>query len=179
MPGKSSRVVLAIYSSAEEAAAAHRTLRSNAGKVDSLLLASGGPILSRSRLSRYAPLLAGEDAVLVAAPPSQIQSIVKDLRGTGEPSIFMLTGHVSQPPPLRESPPAASIAEMARQCAEHRTRLPLWKNQIRARLRDSETRFEAVHQSLVTASALGYGKEFVPALVKAQEKLTGAKIAPQ
>jgi 3-hydroxyisobutyrate dehydrogenase-like beta-hydroxyacid dehydrogenase len=38
---------------------------------------------------------------------------------------------------------------------------------------------EAVHQSLVTASALGYGKEFVPALVKAQEKLTGAKVAPQ
>jgi len=38
---------------------------------------------------------------------------------------------------------------------------------------------EAVHQSLVTASALGYGKEFVPALVKAQEKLTGAKITPQ
>ena len=38
---------------------------------------------------------------------------------------------------------------------------------------------EAVHQSLVTASALGYGKELVPALVKAQEKLTGAKVAPQ
>jgi 3-hydroxyisobutyrate dehydrogenase-like beta-hydroxyacid dehydrogenase len=38
---------------------------------------------------------------------------------------------------------------------------------------------EAVHQSLVTASALGQGKKFVPALVTAQEKLTGAKIAPQ
>lgn len=38
---------------------------------------------------------------------------------------------------------------------------------------------EAVHQSLATASALGHGKEFVPALVKAQEKITGAKIAPQ
>lgn len=37
---------------------------------------------------------------------------------------------------------------------------------------------EAVHQSLVTASALGQGKKFVPALVTAQEKLTGAKIAP-
>jgi len=36
-----------------------------------------------------------------------------------------------------------------------------------------------VHQSLATASALGQGKKFVPALVTAQEKLTGAKIAPQ
>jgi 3-hydroxyisobutyrate dehydrogenase-like beta-hydroxyacid dehydrogenase len=35
---------------------------------------------------------------------------------------------------------------------------------------------EAVHQSLVLASALGYGKKFVPSLVEAQEKLTGAKI---
>ena len=37
---------------------------------------------------------------------------------------------------------------------------------------------EAVHQSLVMASALGQGEKFVPALVTAQEKLTGAKIAP-
>lgn len=37
---------------------------------------------------------------------------------------------------------------------------------------------EAVHQSLVTASALGQGKNFVTALVTAQEKLTGAKITP-
>ena len=37
---------------------------------------------------------------------------------------------------------------------------------------------EAVHQSLATASALGYGKHFVPALISAQEKLTGAQIAP-
>ena len=36
---------------------------------------------------------------------------------------------------------------------------------------------EAVHQSLATASALGFGKQFVPALVSAQEKLTGAKIS--
>jgi 3-hydroxyisobutyrate dehydrogenase-like beta-hydroxyacid dehydrogenase len=35
---------------------------------------------------------------------------------------------------------------------------------------------EAVHQSLVLASALGHGKKFVPALVEAQEQLTGAKI---
>lgn len=38
---------------------------------------------------------------------------------------------------------------------------------------------EAVHQSLSTASALGYGKEFVPALVRAQEKLNQVKIAKQ
>jgi 3-hydroxyisobutyrate dehydrogenase-like beta-hydroxyacid dehydrogenase len=37
---------------------------------------------------------------------------------------------------------------------------------------------EAVHQSLVLASALGYGKKFVPSLVEAQEKLTGAKLVP-
>ena len=38
---------------------------------------------------------------------------------------------------------------------------------------------EAVHQSLVLASALGYGKGYVPALVQAQEKLTGAVIMPR
>ncbi|RYX94497.1 MAG: NAD(P)-dependent oxidoreductase [Comamonadaceae bacterium] len=37
---------------------------------------------------------------------------------------------------------------------------------------------DAVHQALATASALGHGKKFVPALVTAQEALTGAKIAP-
>jgi 3-hydroxyisobutyrate dehydrogenase-like beta-hydroxyacid dehydrogenase len=37
---------------------------------------------------------------------------------------------------------------------------------------------EAVHQSLVLASALGYGKKFVPSLVQAQEQLTGAKLVP-
>jgi len=35
---------------------------------------------------------------------------------------------------------------------------------------------DAVHQSLVLASALGYGAKFVPSLVEAQEKITGAKI---
>jgi 3-hydroxyisobutyrate dehydrogenase-like beta-hydroxyacid dehydrogenase len=38
---------------------------------------------------------------------------------------------------------------------------------------------EAVHQSLALASALGHGKKFVPALVEAQEQLTGAKIIPR
>ena len=35
---------------------------------------------------------------------------------------------------------------------------------------------EAVHQSLVLASALGFGSRYVPSLVEAQEKLTGAVI---
>ena len=38
---------------------------------------------------------------------------------------------------------------------------------------------EAVHQSLVLASALGHGKKFVPSLVEAQEQLTGAKLVPR
>ena len=37
---------------------------------------------------------------------------------------------------------------------------------------------EAVHQSLVLASALGFGKKFVPSLVEALERLTGAKLVP-
>ncbi len=38
---------------------------------------------------------------------------------------------------------------------------------------------EAVHQSLALASALGFGSKFVPALVQAQEQLTGARIVPR
>lgn len=38
---------------------------------------------------------------------------------------------------------------------------------------------EAVHQSLSLASALGYGKKFVPSLVEAQERLTGARLVPK
>jgi 3-hydroxyisobutyrate dehydrogenase-like beta-hydroxyacid dehydrogenase len=38
---------------------------------------------------------------------------------------------------------------------------------------------EAVHQSLAIASALGHGGKYVPALVEAQEQLTGAKIVPR
>jgi len=37
---------------------------------------------------------------------------------------------------------------------------------------------EAVHQSLVLASALGHGRKFVPSLVEAQQQLTGAKLMP-
>ena len=38
---------------------------------------------------------------------------------------------------------------------------------------------EAVHQSLTLASALGFGARYVPSLVEAQEKLTGAVIVPR
>jgi 3-hydroxyisobutyrate dehydrogenase-like beta-hydroxyacid dehydrogenase len=38
---------------------------------------------------------------------------------------------------------------------------------------------EAVHQSLAIASALGYGKKFVPSLIEAQEQLTGARLVPR
>ena len=38
---------------------------------------------------------------------------------------------------------------------------------------------EAVHQSLVTANALGFGDKYVPSLVEAQEKLAGVKIVPR
>jgi 3-hydroxyisobutyrate dehydrogenase-like beta-hydroxyacid dehydrogenase len=38
---------------------------------------------------------------------------------------------------------------------------------------------EAVHQSLVTANALGFGDKFVPSLVEAQEKLAGVAIVPR
>ena len=35
---------------------------------------------------------------------------------------------------------------------------------------------EATHQSLVNACMLGFGDEFVPSLIKAQEKLNGTSI---
>jgi 3-hydroxyisobutyrate dehydrogenase-like beta-hydroxyacid dehydrogenase len=38
---------------------------------------------------------------------------------------------------------------------------------------------EAVHQSLVVASALGHGKKYVPSLVEAQEQLSGATLVPR
>jgi 3-hydroxyisobutyrate dehydrogenase-like beta-hydroxyacid dehydrogenase len=38
---------------------------------------------------------------------------------------------------------------------------------------------EAVHQSLAIASALGHGRKYVPALVQAQEQLTGARLVPR
>lgn len=38
---------------------------------------------------------------------------------------------------------------------------------------------EAVHQSLTLASALGYGRKFVPSLVEAQEQLAGVKLVPR
>ena len=38
---------------------------------------------------------------------------------------------------------------------------------------------EAVHQSLSMASALGFGKKFVPSWVEAQERITGASLVPK
>ena len=38
---------------------------------------------------------------------------------------------------------------------------------------------EAVHQSLVTANALGFGDKYVPSLIEAQEKLAGVVIVPR
>ena len=38
---------------------------------------------------------------------------------------------------------------------------------------------EAVHQSLVTANALGFGDKYVPSLIEAQEKLAGVEIIPR
>ena len=38
---------------------------------------------------------------------------------------------------------------------------------------------EAVHQTLVTANALGLGDKYVPSLIEAQEKLTGVSIVPR
>jgi len=38
---------------------------------------------------------------------------------------------------------------------------------------------EAVHQSLVNASLMGYGDKFVPSLIEAQEKLNGIAIVPK
>ena len=38
---------------------------------------------------------------------------------------------------------------------------------------------EAVHQSLVTANALGFGERYVPSLIEAQEKLAGVAIVPR
>jgi 3-hydroxyisobutyrate dehydrogenase-like beta-hydroxyacid dehydrogenase len=38
---------------------------------------------------------------------------------------------------------------------------------------------EAVHQSLVTANALGFGDKYVPSLLEAQEKLASVRIVPR
>jgi 3-hydroxyisobutyrate dehydrogenase-like beta-hydroxyacid dehydrogenase len=38
---------------------------------------------------------------------------------------------------------------------------------------------EAVHQSLVTANALGFGEKYVPSLIEAQEKIAGVTIVPR
>ncbi len=38
---------------------------------------------------------------------------------------------------------------------------------------------EAVHRSLVTANALGFGDKYVASLIEVQEKLAGVAIVPR
>ena len=157
MAGKLTRIVLAIYSSGEEAERSYRTVRSADTRRETLLVTAGGHPESQSRLKRYLELLLdGESAVAVAAPPSEIQSVIKDLRSSGEPSIFMLPEQIPEAAPSRSSASAMSIAEMARKCSEHRNRAPLLKNQILADLRNNEVRLESVRKSLVEAARLDH-----------------------
>src|SRR4030081_2537119 len=115
MTDKSTRVVLAIYSSAEDAERAYRTARAADTRRQTLLVTAGAHRASHSKLNRYLELLLeGESAVAVAAPPPEIQALVKDLRGSGEPSIFMLPEEIPEAgPSSRSATSAMSIAEMA------------------------------------------------------------------
>ncbi len=78
------------------------------------------------------------------------------LRGTGEPSIFMLTEEVPDASAPRAPVTGISLAEMARKCSEHRNPSPLYKSQILARLRASEIGLEAARQSLAEAARLDH-----------------------
>jgi len=155
MNTKSIRAVFAIFSSQEESERAYELVRST--RRESVLVTAGTRMGSRSALTRYAGLiLEGENAVLVAAPPSDVEVIVADLRKTGEPLIFMLTEAVPAVPEIAPTDSAASIAEMARSCSARRSPSPLFKSQILARLRESETSLEAVRQSLAEAARLDH-----------------------
>ena len=157
MTTKSVRVALAIYSSGEEAERAYSKVRSDGKRRDSLLLKAGAKPAARSIFNRYLELLLEEEsAVIVAAPPVELRPVVKDLRETGEPSIFILTNQIPEAAAVRAPVSAMSIAEMARICSETRNPTPLLKNQILARLADSETRIEAVRQSLAEAARLDH-----------------------
>ena len=156
MAGKSIRIIVAIYSSDEEAERADRSVQAISGRRETLLLTAGATPAPHSILGRYAALLDGEKAVLVAAPPTETQSVVTALRATGEPSIFMFTEHVSYAGTIRAPAAAMSIAEMARKCSERRNPSPLLRDQILERLRNSETRLIAVRQSLAEAARLDH-----------------------
>ncbi len=92
----------------------------------------------------------------MAAPSNEIESIVKELRNAGEPSLFILAEHIQD---ARETPPplvAMSIAEMARRSAGRRTLAPLLKSRILERVRGCESRLESVRQSLSESARLDH-----------------------
>ena len=156
MTPNSIRLVLAIYSSKEDAEKSFRLVRSGSRR-ETLLLTAGAKPPSRSKLRRFAALqLDGESVVIAAAPASEIQAIVKELRGSGEPSIFMLSEDA--PKLSANAAPSAtmSISEMARLCSERRSPSPLFKSQILERLRQSEARLAAVRDDLSEAARLDH-----------------------
>ena len=157
MTGKPARVVFAIFSTREEAERAYKIASSSRPRKESALLTGGSGPRSRSRLYRYSTLLLdGESAVLVAAPPSEVESSVRDLRRAGEPLVFLLTEDGAEASPVPGTDSTASIAEMARNCSERRSPSPLLRSQILSRLRESETCIEAVRQSLTEAARLDH-----------------------
>src|SRR5579872_2969753 len=157
MTDKLTRVVLAIYSSPEEAERSYKAVRSADSGKEALLAAGGGRPASESRLNRYLELLLdGESAVVVAAPPSEVQALIKKLRSSGDSSIFLLPEQFAEAGPPRSPTSAMSIAEMARKCSERSNRAPLLKDQILADLRNNEKRLEIVRKNLVEAARLDH-----------------------
>src|SRR6185295_2243428 len=104
-----------------------RTLGPSGRRRETLLLTDGAKPSPRSLLGRYGALLEGENAVLVALPPAEVQNVVTDLRSTGDPSIFMFTEEVPQSSSAPSPVSALSIAEMAQKCSERRNPSPLFK----------------------------------------------------
>ncbi len=155
MTPTSIRLVFAIYSSKKDAEKSFRLVHGS--RRETLLLVDGAKPSARSRLSRFASLrLDGESVVVVAAPAPEIQTIVKELRGNSDPSIFMLTGGSRQRATDFAQSPAASISEMTRLCSERRNPSPLFKSQILERLRESEASLAAVRESLTEAARLDH-----------------------
>ena len=155
MAVSSNRIVVAIYSSAEEAASARRLrLRKFQGEVV-LLTADAKPSRS-SRLLRYSAVLKGDDAILAIVPRAEVPSFLASLRDTGDPSIFMLAEEIPELAPLAVPAPGVSLAEIARQCSQGRSAAPLFKKEILARLKVSDTRLEDGRQSLAEAALLDH-----------------------
>src|SRR5579862_5254949 len=158
MTAKSLRIVFAIYSSAEEAERAYRTVCSAGRRRVCLLLTPNSKPNPRSRLSRYAALqFDGENVVLVESPHPEVRAIVKELRQAGEPSVFMLVEQVPDTSPGRiSSTSPASIQEMARNCSESHNASPLLKKEILARLSHCESELETVRGGLSEAARLDH-----------------------